>query len=288
MNIYNGVRQRRHWRNLASNQNSNDGALGPAGPPGQTHPRGNPGDAGPRGPKGVKGDTGSRGPAGPQGDAGPQGPKGDKGTTGPRGPKGDKGDAGPQGLKGDKGEKGATGPRGPKGEKGDHGAGASGGSDIDMQNKYEILRLKRSPFPIHGDLTKAISYADQREIFLSKIEGEKIENEIDMAGNSILNLTDPEQVDQATNKKYVDSRLATKLDKAADIDMKNHSITNLELSTNLRNAACPEYVNYKIRDETEKRFVKLDGANPTTGNFDRERQKNNQIGHRWQRNKIGH
>ena len=70
-----------------------------------------------------------------------------------------------------------------------------------------------------------------------------MENEIDMAGNSILNLEDPAQVDQATNQKYVDTRLATKLDKAADIDMKNHSITNLELPTNLRDAACAEYVN---------------------------------------------
>ena len=112
----------------------------PPGPPGhlgQTGPQGDKGDAGPRGPKGA---TGSRGPAGLQGVAGPQGPKGDKGATGLRGPKGDKGDP---------------------------GTGASGGSDIDMQNKYEILWLKRSPYPIHGDLTKAISYADQREIFLS-------------------------------------------------------------------------------------------------------------------------
>ena len=153
------------------------GPPGPAGPPGQTGPRGTQGDAGPRGPKGDKGATGSRGPAGPQGDAGPQGPKGDKGTTGPRGPKGEKRDAGPQGPRGDK-----------------------GGSDIDMQNKYEILRLKRSPYPIHGDWTKALSYADQREIFLLKQEGGKMENEIDMAGNSIFNLKDPDQADQATNK----------------------------------------------------------------------------------------
>ena len=65
-----------------------------------------------------------------------------------------------------------------------------------------------------------------------------MENEIDMAGNSILNLKDPVQVDQATNKTYVDTRLATKLDKAVDIDMKNNSIINRELPTNLRDAAC--------------------------------------------------
>ena len=27
-----------------------------------------------------------------------------------------------------------------------------------MQNKYNILRLKPNPYPIHGDLTKVIDY----------------------------------------------------------------------------------------------------------------------------------
>ena len=95
-----------------------------------------------------------------------------------------------------------------------------------------------------------------------------MENEIDMAGNSIFNLKDPEQVDQATNKKYVDTRLATKFDKGAGINKKNHLVYNLGLPSNPTDAACTEYVNYKIRDETDKKFVKVDGAYPMTGNFD--------------------
>ena len=120
-----------------------------------------------------------------------------------------------------------------------------------MQNKYEILRLKRNPYPIHGDLSKVISYEDQREIFLSKKEGWKMEQSLYMNNNAIYNLKDPESrgPDQATNKKYVDPHLATKLDKAADIDMKNHSITNLELPSNPRDATCVEYVNYRINTE---------------------------------------
>jgi len=57
-----------------------------------------------------------------------------------------------------------------------------------MQNKYEILRLKRNPHPIHGDLSKVISYEDQREIFLSKKEGGKMEQSLDMNNNEIYNL----------------------------------------------------------------------------------------------------
>ena len=57
-----------------------------------------------------------------------------------------------------------------------------------------------------------------------------MEASIDMNNNTIYNVKDPVQADQATNKKYVDNQLAKKLDKEADIDMKNNSIVNLKSS----------------------------------------------------------
>ena len=69
-----------------------------------------------------------------------------------------------------------------------------------------------------------------------------MEASIDMNNNTLYNVKDPEQVDQATNKKYVDNQLAKKLDKAADIDMKNNSIINLDPPSNPRDAACVEFV----------------------------------------------
>ena len=66
-----------------------------------------------------------------------------------------------------------------------------------------------------------------------------METSIDMNNNTPYNVKDPEQVDQATNKKYVDNQLVKKLDKAADIDMKNHSITNIELPSNPRASIKP-------------------------------------------------
>ena len=86
----------------------------------------------------------------------------------------------------------------------------SGTADIDMQNKYDILRLKSNPYPIHGDLTKIINYHDTRDIFLSKKEGGEMEASIDMNNNTLYNVKDPEEVDQATNKKYVDNQLEKK------------------------------------------------------------------------------
>ena len=178
---------------------------------------------GPPGPAGPQGPIGPRGEKGPRGEAGPQGPQGPQGT---QGPKGDKGDPGPEGS-------------------------ASGSADIDMQNKYDILRLKSNPYPVQGYLSKVINYQDTRNIFLSKKGGGKMEASIDMNNNTLYNVRDPEQVDQATNKKYFDNQLVKKLDKAADIDMKNNSIINLDLPTNPRDAACVEFVNYKIDDVSQ-------------------------------------
>ena len=163
------------------------------------------------------------------------------------------------------------GPQGPTGTGGDPTLLATKldkNDDIDMQGKYEIWGLKSNLYPVQGDLDKAISYADQRKNFLSKKEGGKMENAIDMNDNTIYNVRDPEPrgADQATNKRYVDTQLTTKLDKVADIDMKDHSITNLDLPSNPRAATCVEYVNYRINTEAPK-YVKVDGNSAMAGNF---------------------
>ena len=209
-------------------------------------------------------DSQGQGQIGPRGLPGLPGPKGDKGD---KGSKGDKGPQGPQGLKGNKGDKGDKGDRGPQGS-------ASGSADIDMQNKFDILRLKSNPYPVHGDLTKVINYQDTRNIFLSKKEGGKMEASIDMNNNTIYNVKDPTQADQATNKKYVENQLEKKLDKGSDIDMKNKSIINLDLPSNQRDAACVEFVNNRIDDMTQKKFLKVDGTNNMTGNLNLNNNKN--------------
>ena len=101
-------------------------------------------------------------------------------------------------MAGSQGPQGRDGPQGPKGDKGDPGpeGSAGGAADIDMQNKYDILRLKSNPYPIHGDLTKVINYQDMRDIFLSKKEGGKMELSIDMNNNTIYNAKDPDRVRQ--------------------------------------------------------------------------------------------
>ena len=129
------------------------------------------------------------------------------------------------------------------------------------------LIVPKDNYPVHGNLNKVISYELQREIFLSKKEGGRMEQHIDMNNNFITNVKDPVNSDHCVNKKYVENQLEKKLDKGSDIDMKNNSIINLDLPSNQRDAACVQFVNNRIDDMTQKRFLKVDGTNNMTGNL---------------------
>ena len=101
------------------------GAVGPAGPKGDTGAQGIQGPAGANGTNGAQGLPGAKGDTGDQGIQGAKGDKGDVGATGSQGIKGDKGDAGvtgSQGLQGVKGDTGDQGIQGVKGEKGETGS----------------------------------------------------------------------------------------------------------------------------------------------------------------------
>jgi len=97
-----------------------------------------------------------------------------------------------------------------------------------------------------------------------------------MNNNTIHNLEDPDPrgANQATNKKHVDTLLATKLDREINIDMKGHLISNLALPSKNKDAAWVEYVNYRINTEAAK-YVKVDGSSAMTSDFDLNDKKNN-------------
>ena len=186
---------------------------GKVGPPG---PGGPPGPEGPPGPKGDEGPGGPRGPYGPRGEKGPAGAQGQEGAQGPRGLKGDKGDKGDKGVKGDKGEKG-------------------GSADIDMQNKYSILRLKSNPYPVHGDLTKVINYQDTRNIFLSKKEG----------GTTCVEFVNYRLSE--TQKNYLKLDGTTSM--SGNLNLNNNKIINLQTDyRNSKSAVNVDFVQEKITD----------------------------------------
>jgi len=99
-----------------------------------------------------------------------------------------------------------------------------------------------------------------------------MEASIDMNNNTIYNVKDPEQIDQATNKKYVDNQLVKKLDKDVDIDMKNSSIINLKFPSNQKDATSVAFVNKRL-SETQKSCLKFDGSNRMTGDLNLNNNK---------------
>ena len=107
------------------------------------------------------------------------------------------------------------------------------------------LILQSQPYPILGNTNKAISYNTARNVFLSKKEGGSMEQTLDMNNREIFNVKDPTAADQAANKKYVDTQLATKLDKA-----------------------------------DAKKYVNVDGSNGMTGNLNLNEKNNNLLEHR--------
>ena len=134
------------------------------------------------------------------------------------------------------------------------------------------LVVPKDNYPVQGNLNKVISYELQREIFLSKKEGGSMLQSLDMNNHFITNIKDPVNSDHGVNKKYVDNQLAKKLDKGAEIDMKNKSIINLNFSTNQRDAACVEFVNYRL-SETQKNYLKLDGTTSMSGDLNLNNNK---------------
>ena len=134
------------------------------------------------------------------------------------------------------------------------------------------LILQPQSYPIHGNTNKIISYETMRAIFLSKKEGGSMLQSLDMNNHFITNIKDPVNSDHAVNKKYVDNQLAKKLDKGAKIDMKNKSIINLNLPTDPRDAACVEFVNYRL-SETQKNYLKLDGTTSMSGDLNLNNNK---------------
>ena len=79
------------------------------------------------------------------------------------------------------------------------------------------LIVPKDNYPVQGDLNKVISYEAQREIFLSKKEGGRMEQSIDMNGFTIDNLPLPTAADHATSKVYVDNTVNSKAD-TSDLD----------------------------------------------------------------------
>ena len=132
------------------------------------------------------------------------------------------------------------------------------------------LIIPQDQYPIQGDLNKVISYETQREIFLSKKEGGKMEQPIDMNGHSIDNLKSPTADDNACTKGYADTNFLNRLTGGqigGDLDMRGHSIKYLKLDNSDSAAARVAELNLKADSSDLNDYFKLDGTKAMTGNL---------------------
>ena len=127
------------------------------------------------------------------------------------------------------------------------------------------LIVPKDNYPVHGNLNKVISYESQREIFLSKKEGGRMEQHIDMGGLNIVNLKSPTASNHASNKAYVDSEIrkipitdSSKFIKKdgsvlmeANLDMNNNFITNLKSPTASNHASNKGYVDNSVKNKAD-------------------------------------
>ena len=149
------------------------------------------------------------------------------------------------------------------------------------------LIVPKDNYPIQGDLNKVISYETQREIFLSKKEGGKMLQPIDMNGFSIDNLPLPTSSDQACSKWYLDTELNHKVNisdlndymridgsrsMTGTINMNNNRITNLPSPYLSTEPATKDYVT-TVMNHLPSLFLDRQGKSSMLGNLNMNNHK---------------
>ena len=143
------------------------------------------------------------------------------------------------------------------------------------------LIVPKDNYPVQGDLNKVISYETQREIFLSKREGGKMLQPIDMNGFTIDNLPLPTANYNACNKGYVDNKVNSKADRSdlddymkldgsksmtGNLKMDNNRITNLPSPYFSHEAVTKDYVT-TVMNHLPSLFLDRQGKSSMLGNL---------------------
>ena len=149
------------------------------------------------------------------------------------------------------------------------------------------LIVPKDNYPIQGNLNKVLSYETQREIFLSKREGGKMLQPIDMNGFSIDNLPLPTAVDHASTKGYTDNKVDSKANKSdlndymkldgskvmtGTLNMNNNRITNLPSPHLSTEPATKDYIT-TVMNHLPSLFVDRQGKSKMLGNLDINQHK---------------
>ena len=101
--------------------------------------------------------------------------------------------------------------------------------DIDLKELFNVVNSKQQSFThLTANYDNLVSYNDVNNIFLSRKETFPMETSLDMGNNTIYNIKNPTEIDQGTNKGYVDQLVNEKADKTevSDVNQKVDDVTN--------------------------------------------------------------
>ena len=101
--------------------------------------------------------------------------------------------------------------------------------DIDLKEFFNIVNSKQQIYSgLTANYNNLVSYNDSKNIFLSRKETFPMETGLDMGNNTIYNIKNPTEIDQGTNKGYVDQLVNEKGDKTevSDVSKKVDEVTN--------------------------------------------------------------
>ena len=138
------------------------------------------------------------------------------------------------------------------------------------------LVVPKDNYPVKRDLNKVISYESQREIFMSKKEGGRMEQPIDMGGFAIENLPALTANDHAANKSYVDSKIPPAVDTSQflKLDGTKDMTGNLGMGGNkIKNVGTPSTNSDATNVSYVKNAVNVSETNIITALTDRFHQK---------------
>ena len=136
------------------------------------------------------------------------------------------------------------------------------------------LVVPKDNYPVEGDLNKVTSYESQSEIFLSKKEGGRMEQPIDMGGFTIENLPTPTQNDHACSKGYADGSFLKMSggSMSGPVNMNSNDLIGLPdvpiLTHSAVNRTYDEGEISKIPRVDTTQFIKKDGSVPMGANLD--------------------
>ena len=95
--------------------------------------------------------------------------------------------------------------------------------DIDLKELFNVVNSKQQSFThLTANYDNLVSYNDVNNIFLSRKETFPMETSLDMGNDTIYNIKNPTEIDQGTNKGYVDQLVNEKADKTevSDVNQK--------------------------------------------------------------------